>query len=355
MQRAFRYRFYPTPEQESLLRRTLGCVRLVYNKALDARSTAWSQEQRSISYVESSAMLTSWKKYPDFKKKSQGGSAEFTKSGFRFKDGQVFLAKCSEPLPIRWSRQLPGSATPSSVTVSLSPSGRWHVSVLVDDHTVKPLPEKTNQVGIDLGLTSLMADSNGKKIRNPRHFNKLHKKLKKLQQRLSKKVKDSKNRIKARIQAARVYEKISNTRRDLLHKLSTKLIRENRVIVVEDLCIKGMLRSKRYSRSIADASWGEFVRQLEYRAEWRGRSLVKIDRFFPSTRTCSTCGHLGSRLPETIRDWKCPNCGAQHDRDVNAAKNILAAGLAVTACGATVRPNSPEERGRCIEAGRSRS
>ena len=222
MQRAFRYRFYPTPEQETLLRRTLGCVRLVYNKTLDARSTAWATESKSISYLQSSALLTGWKKqddlaflnevssvplqqtlrhlqtafsnffnkraqYPKFKKKRNGGSAEFTSSAFRFRDGQLFLAKCKEPLPIRWSRQLPVGAKPSTVTVSLSPAGRWHVSLLVDDHTVKPLPKAESCVGVDLGLKSLLITSEGEKITNPRHFNKQRKRLAKAQKRLAKK------------------------------------------------------------------------------------------------------------------------------------------------------------------------
>jgi len=380
MQRAFRYRFYPTPKQESLLRRTLGCVRLVYNRALDARSTAWATESKSISYLQSSAMLTAWKKqddleflnevssvplqqtlrhlqtafssffskrakYPRFKKKRNGGSAEFTSSAFRWRDGQLFLAKCSEPLPIRWSRQIPEGCTPSTVTVSLSPAGRWHVSLLVDDHTIAPLPPAGSSIGVDLGLKSLLITSEGEAIKNPRGFNRHRHRLAKAQKRLAKKQKGSRNRQKARERVARIHARITDSRRDHLHKLTTRLIKENQLIAVEDLCVKGMLRSKRYSRSIADAAWGELVRQLEYKANWYGRNLVKVDRFFPSSKTCSECGHVMESMPENIRDWECPGCGAQHDRDINAAKNVLAAGLAVTACGAPVRPNS-QKRGR---------
>ena len=380
MQRAFRYRFYPTPEQEALLRRTLGCVRLVFNKTLDARSTAWATESKSISYLQTSALLTGWKKqddlaflnevssvplqqtlrhlqtafsnffnkrakYPKFKKKRNGGSAEFTRSAFKFRDGQLFLAKCKEPLPIRWSRQLPVGAKPSTVTVSLSPAGRWHVSLLVDDLTVQPLPTVDSCVGVDLGLKSLLITSEGEKITNPRHFNKQRERLAKAQKRLAKKQKGSVNRQKARVRVARIQSKIADTRRDHLHKLTTRLVKENQLIAVEDLCVKGMLRSKRYSRSIADASWGELVRQLEYKSDWYGRTLIKVDRFFPSTKTCSACGHIVESMNENIRDWECPSCGAQHDRDLNAATNVLTAGLAVAACGAPVRPNS-QKRGR---------
>lgn len=380
MQRAFRYRFYPTPEQESLLRRTLGCVRLVYNRALDARSTAWATESKSISYLQTSAMLTAWKKqddlvflnevssvplqqclrhlqtafsnffskrakYPNFKKKRNGGSAEFSSSAFRWRDGQLFLAKCSEPLPIRWSRQIPEGCTPSTVTVSLSPAGRWHVSLLVDDHTIQPLPPVESCIGVDLGLKSLLITSEGEAITNPRGFNRHRARLAKAQKRLAKKQKGSRNRQKARERVARIHAKITDSRRDHLHKLTTRLVKENQLIAVEDLCVKGMLRSKRYSRSIADAAWGELVRQLEYKANWYGRTFVKVDRFFPSSKTCSACGHVMEAMPERIRDWECPSCGAQHDRDINAARNVLAAGLAVAACGAPVRPNS-KNRGR---------
>jgi putative transposase len=359
MQRAYRYRFYPTPEQESLLRRTLGCVRKVYNLALDARSTAWATESRSVSYLETSAMLTAWKKqddlaylnevssvplqqvlrhlqtaysnffskrakYPSFKKKRNGGSAEFSRSAFR---------------------QIPQGCEPSTVTVSLSPAGRWHVSLLVEDHTIQPLPPAEGCIGVDLGLNSLLITSDGEKITNPRHFDRQRKRLAKAQKRLAKKVKGSRNRWKARIRMARVMARITDSRRDALHKLTTRLVKENQLIAVEDLCVKGMLRSKRYSRSIADAAWGELVRQLTYKAEWYGRTLIKADRFFPSSKTCSECGHVMGSMPERIRDWVCPRCGCSHDRDHNAAKNVLAAGLAVAACGAPVRPIS-KNRGR---------
>jgi putative transposase len=355
-------------------------VRLVYNRALDARSTAWATESKSISYVQTSAMLTAWKrqddleflnevssvplqqtlrhlqaafanffssrgKYPKFKKKRNGGSAEFSRSAFRWRDGQLFLAKCSEPLPIRWSRQIPEGCTPSTVTVSLSPAGRWHVSLLVDDPTIQPLPPVQGRIGVDLGLKSLLITSEGEAITNPRGFNRHRQRLAKAQKRLAKKQKGSRNRQKARERVARIHARITDARRDHLHKLTTRLIQENQLIAVEDLCVKGMLRSKRYSRSIADAAWGELVRQLEYKASWYGRTLIKVDRFFPSSKTCSACGHVMDSMPESIRDWECPSCGARHDRDINAARNVLAAGLAVTACGAPVSPIS-QKRGR---------
>ncbi len=372
-QRAFKYRFYPTPEQETLLRRTIGCTRLVYNRALTARTEAWYERQERVGYVESSALLTTWKKeddlsflsevscvplqqglrhlqkafgnfwagrakYPTFKKKRNGGSAEFTKSAFKFKDGQVFVAKSSEPLPIVWSRNLPEGAKPSTITVKLSPSGRWTVSLLVDVE-IEPLPESPNQIGIDLGITSLVALSTGEKVANPKGFKAKRRKLRKAQKALSRKVKGSNNRYKARLKVAKVHAEISDARQDFLHKLTTRLVRENQTIAVEDLAVKNMVKNQKLSQAISDASWGELVRQLEYKCDWYGRNFVKIDRWFPSSKRCGHCGHVVEKLPLNIRSWTCPECGTEHDRDVNAAKNILAAGLAVSVCGANVRPD----------------
>lgn len=372
-QRAFKYRFYPTPEQETLLRRTIGCTRLVYNRALAARTEAWYDEKKRIGYVESSAMLTTWKKedelsflndvscvplqqglrhlqkafgnfwagrakYPTFKKKRNGGSAEFTKSAFKFKDGQVFIAKSAEPLPIVWSRNLPDGAEPSTITVKLSPAGRWTVSLLVDVE-IEPLPKSPHQIGIDLGITSLVALSTGEKVANPKGFKAKRRKLKKAQKALSRKVKGSNNRYKARLKVAKVHAEISDARQDFLHKLTTRLVRENQTIAVEDLAVKNMVKNRKLSQAISDASWGELVRQLEYKCDWYGRNFVKIDRWFPSSKRCGHCGHVVEKLPLNIREWACPECGTVHDRDVNAAKNILAAGLAVSVCGANIRPD----------------
>lgn len=374
MQRAFRYRFYPTPEQESLLRRTIGCCRLAYNKALAARTEGWFQRSERISYAQTDRMLTGWKKeeslhflnevssvplqqalrhlqtafgnfwekrtaYPTFKKKRGGGSATYTRSAFRFRDGQVFLAKCSEALPIRWSRQLPAGVEPSSVVVSLHPSGRWHISLKVDDPTIQPLPPVERSIGLDVGISALVTDSDGNTIANPRTLNRFQQRMRQAQKALSRKVKGSNNRRKAKVRVARIHARIADIRQNHLHQLSTRLIRENQTIVVEDLNIRGMVKNHSLARAISDASWSELMRQLSYKAEWYGRKLVKVDRFFPSSKTCSACGHLLNKLPLQVRSWECPSCGATHDRDHNAARNILAAGLAVEVCGASVRPS----------------
>lgn len=380
MQQAFKYRFYPTPEQESLLRRTMGCARLVYNRALAARCEGWYERQERIDYIKTSAMLTQWKKqedlqflnevscvplqqglrhlqkafanfwaghakYPNFKKKHHGGSAEFTKSAFKWKDGQVWLAKCSEALPIRWSRQLPEGCEPSTITVKLDASGRFHVSLLVDT-VIKPLPQTDKSIGLDVGITSLIATSNGDKVSNPKHFRKLRSKLKRVQKSLSRKQKGSNNRHKQRQKVARVHRSISDSRKDFLHKLTTQLVRENQTIVVEDLAIKNMVKNHKLALSISDASWGELVRQLAYKCEWYGRELVKIDRWFPSSKRCGNCGHIVDKMPLNVREWDCPKCGINHDRDINASKNILAAGLAVSVCGANIRPDGHKFKGQ---------
>jgi putative transposase len=380
MEKAYCYRFYPTTEQEQLLRQTMGCVRLVYNKALAARTEAWYEKQERIDYVMTSSMLTSWKKqedldflndvscvplqqglrhlqkaftnffdgqtrYPNFKKKHHGGSAEFTKSAFRWKDGQLFLAKCSEPLPIVWSRELPDACNPSTVTVKLSASGQWHVSLLVDTD-IEELPKISKAIGLDVGITSLITTSDGDKITNSKPFKRLKKKLKRAQKSLSRKQTGSRNRQKARLKVARVHRQISDSRKDFLHKLTTQLVRENQTIVVEDLAIKNMIKNHKLASSISDASWGELVSQLAYKCEWYGRELIKIDRWFPSSKRCGNCGHIVGSMPLNIREWECPECGMNHDRDINASKNILAAGLAVSVCGANVRPNKDSLKGQ---------
>lgn len=268
-------------------------------------------------------------KYPNFKKKRNGGSAEFTKSAFKFKDGKIYLAKSLEPLDIRWSRQLPKGCEPSSVTVKLHPSGRWHISIRFNDSTIQTLPVNDNTIGIDLGITSLIATSNGDKIANPKQFKKHYKRLKQAQKNLSRKQKGSKNREKARVKVAKIHLKISDSRKDFLHKLTTNLVRENQTIAVESLAVKNMIKNHKLALAISDSGWSELIRQLDYKCRWYGRNLVKIDQWFPSSKRCSNCGHIVDKMPLNIRDWQCPNCGMNHDRDINAGKNILAAGLAV--------------------------
>ena len=372
VKRAFRYRFYPSEQQARELNRTFGCVRKVYNLALEARTKAWYSEQRRITYVQSSAMLTGWKrepelgflgevssvplqqtlrhlqgaftnfwekraKYPTFKTKRRSrASAEYTRSAFRYRDGALTLAKMVEPLAIRWSRPLPEGAEPSTVTVSRDSAGRWHVSLLCEV-TVQDGPPTDAVVGIDAGVTSLVALSSGEKVTNPRHERRDRKRLARAQRQLARTQRGSANREKARRRVARVHARIADRRRDHLHKLSTRLVRENQAVVIEDLQVANMLGNHCLARAISDAAWRELRTMVEYKCRWYGRDLVVVDRSFPSSKVCSVCGAVRDGLSLNVREWTC-RCGATHDRDVNAARSIRAAGLAVLACGDGVRP-----------------
>ncbi|GAT70875.1 transposase [Planomonospora sphaerica] len=362
VKRAYKYRFYPTPEQANELARTFGCVRYVYNTALAERSRAYTVEGRKVSYAETSVMLTAWKrtegleflsqvssvplqqalrhlqaafsnffakraKYPTFKsRKKSRTSAEYTRSAFRWRDGRLTLAKMDQPLDIVWSRPLPEGAEPSTVTVSKDAAGRWFVSILVEE-TIRPLDPVEQSVGVDAGITSLLTLSTGEKITNPKHERADRHRLAKAQRNLARKTKGSANRAKARLKVARAHARITDRRRDFLHKLTTRLVRENQVIAVEDLTVRNLVKNHALARAISDASWRELRTMLEYKAAWYGRDLVAVDRWFPSSKLCSACGALRETMPLGVRTWQCV-CGALHDRDVNAAKNILAAGLA---------------------------
>ncbi len=372
MKRAFKYRFYPSDQQAQELNRTFGCVRKVYNLALEARTKAWYDEQRRVTYVQSSAMLTAWKRdaelaylsevssvplqqglrhlqgaftafwekrarYPTFKSKRRSrASAEYTRSAFRYRDGALTLAKMTEPLAIRWSRPLPEGAEPSTVTVSRDSAGRWHVSLLCEV-PVQDGPATDAVVGVDAGVTSLVTLSTGEKVANPRHERRDRVRLARAQRVLARKQRGSANREKARRKVAKVHARITDRRRDHLHKLTTRLVRENQAVVIEDLQVRNMLGNHSLARAISDAAWRELRGMLEYKCQWYGRDLVVVDRWFPSSKACSVCGAVRDGLPLHVREWTC-RCGARHDRDVNAARTIRAAGLAVLACGDGVRP-----------------
>ncbi|GAA1950137.1 RNA-guided endonuclease InsQ/TnpB family protein [Kitasatospora viridis] len=379
--RAFKFRFYPTEAQAAELLRTFGCVRKVYNMALAARTEAWTLRRERVNYNATSSMLTAWKKteelaflsevssvplqqalrhlqgafsnfwqrrakYPRFKSKRKScDSAEYTTSAFRYRGGGITLAKMSEPLDIVWSRPLPEGASPSTVTVTRDAAGRWFVSMLCGDPGVRPLPLVDAAVGIDVGITSLVTLSSGQKIANPKHERKDRERLAVAQRELCRKARGSKNREKARVKVARIHARIADRRRDFLHKLTTRIVRENQTVVIEDLSVRNMLKNKRLARAISDASWSELRTMLNYKCAWYGRELVTIDRWFPSSKLCNVCGVVRVDLPLNVREWTC-DCGAVHDRDVNAARNILAAGLAVAACGDGVRPQRSTPSGR---------
>ena len=372
IKRAYRFRLYPTPEQEQVLARTFGCARFAYNHMLRLRADAWFSRQERIGYHETSAALTQLKKdpefawlnevssvpvqqalrhlqtafanffakrakYPTFKRKDGQQSAEYTTSAFKW-DGKVLkLAKMNKPLDVRFSRTIPRAAKVTTITVSKDAAGRYFVSMLCDD-TVQPKAEVEGKVGIDLGLTHFAILSTGEKIAAPNTFRKHEAKLAKLQRRLAKKQKGSANRKKARLKVAKLHAKIADSRKDFLHKLSTRLVNENQVIAIETLAVSNMQKNRHLAKSISDAGWAEFVRQLKYKSLWYGRELVGIDRWYPSSKRCSDCGHTVAKMPLNVREWACPECGTVHDRDINAARNVLAAGLAVSALGESVNP-----------------
>lgn len=368
--RAYKFRIYPTPEQETVLRKTIGSCRFVYNWALAQKREAWVTQKKSVSYNATSKSLTELKDspektwlnevssvclqqslrnldvafvnffkkrggYPSFKSRKNGGSARFLGNAFRINGDNLFLAKIKTPLKIVWSRKLSGE--PSQCVISQNASGQWFASLLCEEEIAK-LPPSDRKIGIDLGIETFASTSDGQKFGQPKRIRKLRKKLARLQKLHSRKQKGSKNREKARIKAARLHQHIADTRKDFLHKLSTKLIRENQTIVLEDLAVKNMVKNRKLSRCISEQGWRDFRTMLEYKAEWYGRKLVVIDRFWPTSKTCSCCG---AKTTLTLKDrkWSCSACGANHDRDINAAKNILAAGqAALFACGADKRP-----------------
>ncbi|WP_349432872.1 RNA-guided endonuclease TnpB family protein (plasmid) [Methylomarinum sp. Ch1-1] len=379
MKRAYKYRFYPDAEQEVLLTKTFGCVRFVYNAILRYRMDVYQQDQVKINYSGASAKLTELKvtpdlsflkevssvplqqclrhqqraftnffegraKYPVFKSRKHKQSAEFTYRAFTYKNGQLTLAKCKSPLDIRWSRKLP--CAPSTITVSKDRAGRYFVSCLCEFEPLL-LPVTDKKVGIDVGIKDLFVSSDEFRSGNPRHTAKYEVKLAILQRRLAKKTLGGRNRAKAKRKVARLHAKIADCRQDHLHKLSRKLINENQVVCAENLAVKNLIKHPSLAKSIADASWGELTRQIEYKANWAGRVYVEIDRFFPSTKRCHCCGLVTQSMPLNVRSWECPQCGTNHDRDLNAAKNVLAAGLAVLAFGENVSdgdiPISPSD------------
>ncbi|MFJ3975036.1 RNA-guided endonuclease InsQ/TnpB family protein [Streptomyces sp. NPDC090021] len=368
VKRSFKFRFYPDDAQASELSKTFGCVRKVYNLALSARAS-----QKGVGYAQTSAMLTAWKqttelaylnevscvplqqalrhlqrafvafrdgrcRHPRFKSKRKSRtSAEYTRSAFRFRDGRLTLAKMTSPLSVVWSRPLPAGAEPTTVTVSRDSAGRWFVSLLCEDGP-DPLPRMARAVGIDAGLAALVTLSTGEKIINPKCERRDRERLARVQRALSRKEKGSKNRAKARTRTAKVHARIADRRRDHLHKLTTRLVRENQTLVIEDLAVGNMQQNPRLARAISDAAWRELRSMLEYKTAWYGRELIVIDRWHPSSKLCSVCGTLAQDMPLGVRAWKCEACGTDHDRDENAAINVLAAGLAVSACGAGVGP-----------------
>src|SRR5262249_26415950 len=377
---AYRCRAYPDDAQQAMLNRTFGCVRLVWNSTLAARHERYAADGNGTRYADTDRALTAMKKapewafltevssvplqqalrhqhaafqaffagrarYPRFKSYRGKQSATYTRSAFRMRGGALWLAKTDAPLPFVWTwpRVEVARLDPTSVTVTREPAGRWFVTFNVDVPDPVPLPPMGQSVGVDLGLADLAVLSTGEKIPHPRDWERHERNLKRWQRRVARCQKGSKNRAKARVKAARAHARVTDARRDFLHKLSTRLVRENDQIAVEDLQVRNMVRNRHLARAISCSGWAGLRRMLEYKAQRAGRTVLAVDRWCPSSKTCSACGHLLAVLSLSTRTWRCPSCGTRHDRDINAAKNILAAGLAAgatdstDACGGTVR------------------
>ena len=376
MYQSIKARIYPTDAQSEKLSQFFGCARWWWNRALNETTTTYTETGKGLSREGLNALLPALKKefvwlgechsqilqsvtlnltkafinffekrakFPNFKSKHGKQSIQYPQ-GTKFVDNLIYLPKLGW-VKISLHRPLGGEV--KTVTISKNPSGQYFAAILTEQEGEYPVPiSEGSAIGVDLGITDFAITSTGSKYPNPRQIKKHESNLKRKQRKLSRKVKGSNSRNKARLLVAKVHQHISNSRQDFLHKLSHKLVNENQVIVVEDLAVKNMVRNHCLATAISDCGWSSFVGMLNYKCERSGKILVKVDRFFPSSKTCSNCYHRVSSLPLDVRYWTCPSCGTNHDRDVNAAVNIkaeglrlLALGTSATAGGGDVRPS----------------
>jgi putative transposase len=363
--KAYKFRLSPTVEQSVLLSKHFGCARFVYNHFLKEKQDHYLLNKKTLNYNTCAGMMVKMKredniwlaevnsqtlqaalmhletaygnffkkksKFPKFKsKKSNYDSFHIPQSVKLLKNNKVQIPKFKEGIKFIKHRELKGKIC--SATVSRTPTGKYYISILTEQEPTKHLEKTGKNIGIDLGIKDFAITSEGHRYINPKFLYKFQRQLKQAQQHLSRKVKGSKSRDRARIKAARIYEKITNSRNDMQHKVSMSLIRKYDMIALEDLNVKGMVKNHCLAKAISDAGWSGFVTKLEYKAQWYGKRVIKIDRFFPSSKTCSDCGHIKESLDLSERVWKCV-CGSKHDRDVNASKNILKRALIIQSSG----------------------
>ena len=358
--RSYKFRLCPNKSQIDLLSRHFGCARFVYNYFLNQRIEQYRLTGKSDNYYEQSKALTALKKkdetswlkevsaqtlqfairclevayinffnkrakFPKFKSKHSKNS--FTVPQYaHISDNRLFIRKFKEGIKCHVHREIKGKI--GKVTVSKTPSGKYFVSVFTEEEYETPLEKTNKSVGLDMGLKDFIVTSEGETFENNRYTRKYERKLAMAQRHLSRKKKGSKGFENQRLKVARLHEKISDSRTDYLHKCSISLVRRYDTICIEDLNVKGMIRNHHLSKSIADVSWRSFVTMLTYKADWNGKEVVKIDRYFPSSQTCNVCGYVNKETKDlSIRDWECPVCHTHHNRDVNAAINILHLGL----------------------------
>lgn len=358
--KTYRFRLLPTKEQEVLLNQHFGHSRWVYNHFLNERKEQYQADKKSDNYYKQAATLTKLKKEEDTKWLKEvnsqtlqfalrsldtaflnffRGNAQFPKFKSRkhkntftipqfgtLVGNKISIPKFKEGIKVKLHREVKGKIGKMSITKT--PTGKYYVSIFTEQES-NELPKTNREVGIDLGLKDFVITSDNKKFKNNRYTKKYAKQLKKAQQHLSRKQKGSNGFEKQKLKVAKIHEKIASCRLDTLHKVSYELVRDNGLIVIEDLNVKGMIKNRKLSKHIADASWGNFVNLLQYKCDWYGRELVKVNRFFPSSKTCNVCGWINQELKLSDREWTCKSCGVVHDRDVNASKNILKEGLKI--------------------------
>ena len=371
--KTYRFRIYPTAEQEVLIAKHFGCTRFVYNHFLNERKEQYQKDRKSDNYYAQAKSLTEIKKkaetewlkevnsqtlqfalrsldtaflnffrgnaqFPKFKSKKHKNTFTIPQFG-SISDGLLYIPKFKDGIKIKLHRNIVGKV--GKMSISKTPTGKYYVSVFTEQ-VIDEIPKTNKQVGIDLGLKDFVITSDNKKFKNNRYTKKYAKQLKEAQQHLSRKQKGSNGFEKQKLKVAKIHEKIASCRLDTLHKVSHRLVNDYDIIICEDLNVKGMIKNHKLSKHIADASWGNFVTLLQYKCDWYGKQLIKVNRFFPSSKCCSDCGWINHGLNLSDREWTCKSCGVVHDRDVNASINILKEGLKNISAG-TVEYKGGEE------------